>query len=258
MEFMSADRTRDAEYSSQLRDYNQQVQLYNQSLTKQRGEVRDEGEQLKEEAGSDANTNAIKQAGQHANSIKQGVETAMNINKIGKPIKATEKIVKTAEDGSRILIKKGDIIGKETAQTLGKSAGKLATGLGIVGDVGSIGLDIAEDVNNWDKMSTMDKITNIADIGGAGFDMIGTGLMTFGGPVGAMVGLGMKGLGDLVQVGAGAEQTISSYEDASDKQDDIDKDTDKQVKDLGDDKTEQAGAPSLAGAGRLAVGRTAQ
>lgn len=255
---MSADRTRDAEYSTQLRNYNQQVQLYNQQLTKQRGEIKDTGEGLKEEAGSDANTNAIKQAGQHANSVKQGLETAKNINAIGKPIKATERIVKTGEDGARILIKKGDIVGKTTAQTLGKSAGKLATGLGIVGDVGSIGLDIAEDMNNWDKMSTMDKISNIADIGGAGFDMIGTGLMTFGGPVGAMVGLGMKGIGDLVQVGAGAEQTISGYEDASDKQDAIQGDTDKQVKDLGADKTENTGAPSLAGAGRLAVGRTAQ
>lgn len=258
MEFISADRTRDAEYNSELKEFNQQVQLYNQQLTKQRGEVREEGEQLKEEASSDANTSAIKQAGQHANSVKAGLETAKNLTKIGKPIKATEKIVKTGADGARILIKKGDIIGKETAQTLGKSAGKLGTGIGVIGDIGSIGLDIAEDVNKWDSMSTMDKIANVGDILGASADMVGTGLMAFGGPIGAAVGLGLKVIGDTAQVASGAEQTIAGYETASEKQGQIDEDTEKNVKDLGDDKQEIVGAPTLAGAGALAVGRKAQ
>ena len=104
----------------------------------------------------------------------------------------------------------------------------------------------------------MDKITNIADIGGAGLDLVGTGLMTFGGPVGALAGLGMKAFGDVIQVGAGAEQTIAGYQDADDKKKEIQADTDKQDKELGDEKQTQAGSVSLAGAGALAVGRTAQ
>jgi len=107
-------------------------------------------------------------------------------------------------------------------------------------------------------MSTMDKITNIADIGGAGLDMVGTGLMTFGGPVGAMFGLGMKAFGDVVQVGAGAEQTIAGFQSADDKKKQIQQDTEQADKDLGPEQQTQAGSVSLAGAGALAVGRTAQ
>ena len=197
------------------------------------------------------------EAGQHATALTQGLSTARNIQKLGTPIKATEDIVKGAGDTAKFF-KKGEVIGKETAQTLGKSAGKLATGLGVIGDVASIGLDAEELNDNWGTMSTMDKITNIADIGGAGLDLVGTGLMTFGGPVGALAGLGMKAFGDVIQVGAGAEQAISGYQDADDKKKDIQADTDKQDKELGDAKQNQAGSVSLAGAGALAVGRTAQ
>ena len=257
MEFGSADRTRDAEYTSELRHFNQQVGLYNRDLTKQKLENKEEGESLQSQAGTDAHTGAMKEAGQHAAALQQGLSTAKNIQKVGTPIKATEDIVKGAGDTAKFF-KKGEVIGKETAQTLGKSAGKLATGLGVIGDVASIGLDAEELNDNWGTMSTMDKITNIADIGGAGLDLVGTGLMTFGGPVGALAGLGMKAFGDVIQVGAGAEQTIAGYQDADDKKKEIQADTEKQDKALGDEKQTQAGSVSLAGAGALAVGRTAQ
>ena len=115
------------------------------------------------------------------------------------------------------LVKAGDVIGTKTAETIGKSVGKLGTALGVVGDIGSIGMDIAQDKADWGKMSTMDKIGNIADIGGAGLDMVETGLMTFGGPVGAGIGLGLKAFGDLFEVASGVEQTISGYEGTKDK-----------------------------------------
>lgn len=257
MEFGSADRTRDAEYTSELRHFNQQVGLYNRDLTNKKLENKEEGESLQSQAGTDAHTGAMKEAGQHASALTQGLSTARNIQKVGTPIKASEDIVKGAGDTAKFF-KKGEVIGKETAQTIGKSAGKLATGLGVIGDVASIGLDTEELKDNWGTMSTMDKITNIADIGGAGLDLVGTGLMTFGGPVGAMAGLGMKAFGDVIQVGAGAEQAISGYQDADDKKKEIQADTDKQDKALGDEKQTQQGSVSLAGAGALAVGRTAQ
>jgi len=258
MEFQSADRTRDAEYSSELKHFNQQVGLYNRELTKQKLENKEEGESLQSQAGTDAHTGAMKEAGQHAAALQQGLATAKNIQQLGAPIKATERIVKEGEDGARQVIKKGDIIGKETAQTLGKKAGKLATGLGVIGDVASIGLDAEELKDDWGTMSTMDKITNIADIGGAGLDMVGTGLMTFGGPVGALAGLGMKAFGDVIQVGAGAEQAISGYQSADEKKEQIKQDTEQADKDLGPEQKTQSGSVSLAGSGRLAVGRTAQ
>lgn len=258
MEFGSADRTRDAEFSHAVKDYNNQVHVYNTQLTKDALDQKEKTEGLKEEASGDANTNAIKEAGQHANSLAQGLKTAKEYQKIGQPIRATEDIVKTTAEGGRMVIKKGAITGVETAQTLGKSAGKLATGLGVIGDVGSIGMDIAEDVNNWDKMSTADKVSNIVDIGGAGFDMLGTGLMLFGGPVGAAVGLGLKGIGDIAQVGSGVSDTISGYQESQDTKDDLDDQQAKAEKDAPDPKAEQKTGPSLAGAGALAVGRQAQ
>tara|TARA_R110000782_G_scaffold15176_4_gene44520 strand:+ start:264 stop:1037 length:774 start_codon:yes stop_codon:yes gene_type:complete len=257
MEFGSVDRTRDAEYNSQLKDFNSQVGVYNKLLTKNKLENKEQAQGFRDEAGSDANTGALKQAGQHANSLNQGVQTARQVQKIGTPIKATEDIVKGGGDTAKFF-KKGELVGEETAMTLGKKAGKLATGFGVVGDIGSIGLDLAEDRANWGSMSTMDKIANVADIGGAGLDLVGTGLMTFGGPVGAMVGLGMKAFGDVVQVGAGTEQAVSGYGRAEDTKAQITDDEQKQDKDLGPTKQTQKGSVGLAGAGSLAVGRTAQ
>ena len=258
MDFGSADRRTDAEFTHAIKDYNSQVNIYNQQLTKDALTQKEETESLKEEAGGDANTSAIKEAGLHANAVAQGVKTATDIQKIGQPIRATEDIMKVAEGGARTLVKKGEVLGRETAETLGKSAGKLSTALGVIGDVGSIGLDISEDINNWHKMSTADKISNIVDIGGAGLDMIGTGLMAFGGPLGAVVGLGLKGIGDVAQVGSGVEETISGYQSAQNTKDALDEQQAQAEKDAPDAKAQQQAGPSLAGAGALAVGRQAQ
>ena len=105
MEFGSADRTRDAEYTSELRHYNQQVGLYNRDLTKQKLENKEEGENLQSSAGTDAHTGAMKEAGQHASALNQGLSTARNIQKVGQPIRATEDIVKGTGEGAKLFKK---------------------------------------------------------------------------------------------------------------------------------------------------------
>ena len=257
MEFGSADRTRDSEYLSEVKDFNNQVQVYNTQRTKDILNDKEKAEGLKEQIGSDANTNALKEAGQHANALAQGLKTAKNYQEIGTPLKATKDIVMGAGDTAK-LVKAGDVIGTKTAETIGKATGKLGTALGVVGDIGSIGMDIAQDKADWGKMSTMDKIGNIADIGGAGLDMVGTGLMTFGGPVGAGIGLGLKAFGDLFEVASGVEQTISGYEGTKDKKQDVDTQEKEAEKDEGPEQQQIKAGVSEAGAGTLAVGRMAQ
>jgi len=257
MEFGSADRTRDSEYLSEVKDFNNQVQVYNTQRSKDLVLDKQKAEGLKEAIGSDANTNALKEAGQHANALAQGLKTAKNYQELGTPIKATKDIIMGGGDTAK-LVKAGDVIGEKTAQTLGKTAGKLGTALGVAGDIGSIGLDIAQDTANWSKMSTMDKISNIADIGGAGLDMVGTGLMTFGGPVGAGIGLGLKAFGDILEVGSGIESSISGFTGTTDKKKDVDKQEKQAEADEGPAQQEIKTGVSEAGAGTLAVGRMQQ
>jgi hypothetical protein len=257
MEFGNADRTRDSEYLSEVKDFNNQVEVYNTQRTKDLLTDKLKATGLKEQIGADANTNALKEAGMHANALAQGFKTAKNFQELGTPIKATKDILTGAGDTLKAY-KVGDIIGEKTAQTIGKSAGKLGSALGVVGDIGSIGLDIAQDKANWGKMSTMDKIGNIADIGGASLDMVGTGLMTFGGPVGAGIGLGLKAFGDLFEVASGVESTISGFTGTAGKEKDVDT-QEKQVENQeGPAQQEIQVGESEAGAGTLAVGRMQQ
>lgn len=257
MEFGNVDRTRDSEYLSEVKDFNSQVQAYNLQRTKNILTDQEKAQGLKEQIGSDANTNALKEAGQHANAIAQGLKTAKNIQELGTPLKATKDIVMGAGDTAK-LFKAGDVIGTKTAETIGKTAGKLGTAIGVIGDIGTIGLDIAQDKANWGKMSTMDKIGSIADIGGAGLDMVGTGLMTFGGPVGAGIGLGLKAFGDLFEVASGVEQTISGYTETTDKKKAVDTAEQEQEKAEGPAQQQIKAGVSEAGAGTLAVGRMLQ
>lgn len=257
MEFGSTDRTNDASYTANLNDYNKNVELYNKQRTKNLLGDKLSAEGLESEAQGDANTNALKDAGQHATAVAQGVATAKNVKALGTPIKATKDIVVGGGDTAK-FVKAGEITGEETAQTLGKSAGKLSSALGVVGDIGTIGLDIAQDKANWGKMSTMDKIANVADMGGAGLDMIGTGLMTFGGPVGAAVGLGLKAFGDIAEIGAGTESAVSGYETAAGKQKKLEQQEQQSEKDEGPAQVQAVATASESGAGTLAVGRQAQ
>ena len=134
MEFGNADRTRDSEYLSEVKDFNNQVEVYNTQRTKDLLTDKQSAEALKEQIGSDANTNALKEAGQHANALAQGLKTAKNYQELGTPLKATKDLVMGAGDTAKVF-KAGDIIGEKTAQTIGKSAGKLGSTLSVVGDI---------------------------------------------------------------------------------------------------------------------------
>jgi len=257
MDFQSADRSNDAGYTVSLNDYNKNVELYNKQRTKDLLGDKLNSEGLEAGAQSDANTGALKDAGQHATALAQGVATAKNVKALGTPIKATKDIVVGGGDTAK-FVKAGEITGEETAQTLGKSAGKVSSALGVIGDIGSIGMDIAQDKANWGTMSTADKIANVADMGGAGLDMVGTGLMTFGGPVGAGIGLGLKAFGDLVEIGAGTESAVSGYESASAKQAKLKQQEQQAEADEGKAQVKTQASATLAGAGNLAVGRTSQ
>ena len=247
MEFSSADRSSDAEYSAGLKDYNTHVSEYNKSLTTQKLTDETTATGLQSDETSSAAVNALKQAGQHATAIAGAVKTATDISKASAPLKATAEI---AEVG-------GDVAGASKG-FLGKVAGKASGILGVVGDVGSIGLDIAQDKANWGKMSTMDKIANVADMGGAGLDMVGTGLMAFGGPLGMVAGEGIKLFGDLTEVAAGTESAVSGAAAVSGKQADIGTAEKAQESALGPDMTKTNATASEAGSGTLAVARQSQ
>jgi len=99
--------------------------------------------------------------------------------------------------------------GGETGALIGKVGTKALKGLGIVGSAAGMGMAIAADANGgWAKMSTADKIGNVAEIGGAGLDMVGVGLEATG--IGVPFGLALQGLGTLLQIGSGVEGEIAS------------------------------------------------
>ena len=99
--------------------------------------------------------------------------------------------------------------GEETGALVGKVGTKALKGLGIVGSAAGMGMAIAADANGgWAKMSTADKIGNVAEIGGAGLDMVGVGLEATG--IGVPFGLALQGLGTLLQIGSGVEGEIAS------------------------------------------------
>jgi len=249
MEFTSADRNADAEYSAGLNNYNANVEQYNKNLTTEQEQSDTTATGLEEGAQSSAHLGALQQAGQHVNAVAGAVKTALDVQKGTAPLKATTDIARGTEEG-----------GQEVATTaLGKAAGKAGSVLGVIGDVGSIGLDIAADTGGgWKKMSTADKIANVADIGGAGLDMIGTGLMTFGGPLGFAVGGGLKLFGDITEVLAGTETAVSGEVQVSDKQKAIAAQAAADKAKLGSAQSVVQGGASEAGAGNLAVGRQSQ
>jgi len=98
--------------------------------------------------------------------------------------------------------------GEEGAGLLSRVGGKALKGVGVVGAIAGMGMAISADENGgWHKMSTADKLGNMAEIGGAGMDIVGTALEAT--PL-APIGLALQGFGTLFQLGAGIEGEISS------------------------------------------------
>jgi len=145
---------------------------------------------------------------------------------------------------------------EKTAGFLGKAGSKALKGLGVVGAVAGMGMAIASDENGgWQKMSTADKLGNMAEIGGAGLDIVGAGLEATG--IGVPFGLALQGFGTLLQLGSGVESEISSAEgvDPAKKkaQEDEQAEEDKEAK-----PQQEAVAVSTAQAGGLGVARQQQ
>lgn len=102
--------------------------------------------------------------------------------------------------------------GEETGSAIGRVGTKALKGLGAVGSVAGMGMAIASDMNGgFSKMSTADKLGNVAEIGGAGLDILGVGLEATG--IGVPLGLALQGLGTLAQLGSGLEGEIESKEE---------------------------------------------
>lgn len=116
---------------------------------------------------------------------------------------------------------------------------------------------IASDANGgWAKMSTADKIGNVAEIGGAGLDIVGAGLEATG--IGVPFGLALQGIGTLLQLGSGIEGEIESKEEEPDAKKEVQKE--EQQAEASDKAgiQQQEASVSEAQAGGLAVAREQQ
>ena len=147
--------------------------------------------------------------------------------------------------------------GEETGALIGKVGTKALKGLGVVGAVAGMGMAIEADRNGgWNKMSTADKIGNIAEIGGAGLDILGAGLEATG--FGVPFGLALQGLGTIAQLGSGIESEISSKaEEPEEKQEAQQEEAKAEASDKAGIQ-QQVTAVSEAQAGGLGVARQQQ
>lgn len=159
---------------------------------------------------------AQKVAGETAERIQQARPTTTTPAEVGRVGESVETAGGGAlSDGAkaeRLTQAGADLSGAEkTAGFIGKAGSKALKGLGVVGAVAGMGMAIASDENGgWAKMSTADKLGNVAEIGGAGLDIVGAGLEATG--IGVPFGLALQGIGTLLQLGSGVESEISSAE----------------------------------------------
>lgn len=147
--------------------------------------------------------------------------------------------------------------GEETGALIGKVGTKALKGIGVVGSIAGMGMAIASDENGgWNKMSTADKIGNVAEIGGAGLDILGAGLESTG--IGIPFGLALQGFGTLAQLGSGIESEISSKEEVPEEKKEA---QEEEAKAEASDKAgiqQQVTAVSEAQAGGLGIARQQQ
>lgn len=291
MDFISADRTGDSEFQANLKNYNFGVAESNKQITRDLDDDRDKEKQAENDiddartftqikdgsAGSTALSSATATFDnylKYQGKIEEGVKKAQKVagdtaEKIqqARPTTETPALEESVEtgggalsDGSKAekLTEAGKTLTAEekTAGFLGKAGSKALKGLGVVGAVAGMGMAIASDENGgWQKMSTADKLGNMAEIGGAGLDIVGAGLEATG--IGVPFGLALQGFGTLLQLGSGVESEISSAEGVDpakkkaqqDEQDEEDKEAKPQ---------QQAVAVSTAQAGGLGVARQQQ
>jgi len=116
---------------------------------------------------------------------------------------------------------------------------------------------IASDANGgWAKMSTADKMGNVAEIGGAGLDIVGAGLEATG--IGVPLGLALQGFGTLLQLGSGIEGEISSKTEEPDAKKEAQKEEQQAEASDKAGMLQQESSVSQAQTGNLAVAREQQ
>jgi hypothetical protein len=226
MDFVSADRSGDSEFQARLKDYNFGVAETNRQITVDIQNDRTTEKQQDSDIDNTELFTQIKDATGQAGNVASATATFKNIQQYGAKIQdgikeatktataTAEKIQQSLPTTETPLEQLGGKVGAEAEAgggLLGKVGTKALKGLGVVGAVAGMGMAIASDENGgWAKMSTADKLGNVAEIGGAGLDMVGVGLEATG--IGVPIGLALQGFGTLLQIGSGLESAISSKE----------------------------------------------
>jgi len=245
MDFISADRSRDQEHTAGLQDYNFAVTQHNRDVTKNIKDDRDTEKRQESDITTGNIFTQVKDAGGEAAASAHAVATFQKIQNAQKAgVKAVNQLqsqISEAGEKAQSLISKpttevADVeIGEEVGgagsgvfETTDKVPAKIGTslakegelageglgstvakGLGGIGAVAGMGMAIASDVNGgFAKKSLADKIGNIAEIGGAGLDLVGLGLEATG--IGAPLGLVLQGIGTIAQLGSSVESQITS------------------------------------------------
>lgn len=252
MEFISADRSRDAEFQSGLQDYNFGVAETNKQITKDIQNDRDTEKQTERDIDNTELFTQIKDAGGQATGLASATATFKNYQAYGAKIaeqveKAKNAVGETAQKIQQInpttetppeqlggkvgeAVEEGGPLtdvgkatkveqavsettealnaGEEAGSAIGKAGSVALKGVGVIGALAGAGMAIASDEHGgWAKKSISDKIGNVAEIGGAGLDLVGTALEFS--PF-APIGLALQGIGTLAQIGAGIEGEVSS------------------------------------------------
>tara|TARA_B110000285_G_scaffold223848_1_gene279920 strand:- start:104 stop:1198 length:1095 start_codon:yes stop_codon:yes gene_type:complete len=134
-------------------------------------------------------------------------------------------------------------------------AGSLLKGVGAIGSIGTLGMDIASDTGGgWKAKSTADKWGNVMGIAGSAMDLVGLGLeMT---PL-APIGLGLQVVGTGLQLGSGLESEISSEDRVDPAKGAVDTQAGKDIAEINKPMAKISGV-SLAQTGGLAVARQQQ
>jgi hypothetical protein len=290
MDFISADRSRDQEHTAELKNYNFGVVQHNADITRAIKEDRDTEKKQKQDIESGETFTQIKDAGGEAGALGQAVATFKKIKQAQEAGKTAlgslQDTISTAGEKAQNLVSKsksavpevelGEEVSSGVYESTTKAPSEIASsatreleagaegigskalkGLGGVGAVAGMGMAIASDANGgWAKKSLSDKIGNVAEIGGAGLDLLGLGLEATG--VGAPLGLVLQGIGTLAQVGSGIEESISAQQSVKPAEDEATKEEQQAEASEKSEIQQTETAVSGAGAGSLGVARQQQ
>ena len=139
---------------------------------------------------------------------------------VERPSAAIQTSEGTLEEGSDILSKgKGIVAGGEALEEAGaglKIAGAVGRGVGVVGALGTAGLDIMQDVKSFEDGKGLlagdnlgEKIANVGAIGGAALDMLG---FVPGFQLAGVIGAGLQAASGVLDAASTAEATADKVE----------------------------------------------